>query len=222
MNGGLWDWSYAVEVLPVLLEGLGVTLKATLYGFVFALVVGLFWALLRRSGSRWVRGGAFWSLELVRSTPLLVQLYFLFYVFPELGLVLSPLVAGVLGLGLHYSAYTAEIYRSGIDGVPRGQWEAATALNLTRRQAFWRIVLPQAVPPVVPALGNRLIAMFKETPLLSVITVTELLQRAKLLGAESFRYLEPLTLVGAIFLVLSLVSSRLVRRVEVWSERATA
>lgn len=222
MNGGLWDWSYAVEVLPVLLEGLGVTLKATLYGFLFALVVGLAWALLRRSGSRWVRGTAFWSLELVRSTPLLVQLYFLFYVFPELGLVLSPLVAGVLGLGLHYSAYTAEIYRSGIDGVPRGQWEAATALNLTRRQAFWRIVLPQAVPPVVPALGNRLIAMFKETPLLSVITVTELLQRAKLLGAESFRYLEPLTLVGAIFLVLSLASSRLVRRVEVWSERATA
>lgn len=222
MNGGLWDWSYAIEVLPVLLEGLGVTLRATLYGFLFALVAGLAWALLRRSGSRWVRGAAFWSLELVRSTPLLVQLYFLFYVFPELGVVLSPLVAGVLGLGLHYSAYTAEIYRSGIDGVPRGQWEAATALNLTRRQAFWRIVLPQAVPPVVPALGNRLIAMFKETPLLSVITVTELLQRAKLLGAESFRYLEPLTLVGAIFLVLSLASSRLVRRVEVWSERATA
>jgi polar amino acid transport system permease protein len=182
----------------------------------------LVWALLRRSGNRLVRGATFWTLELVRSTPLLVQLYFLFYVVPEMGLVLSPLVAGVLGLGLHYSAYTAEIYRSGIDGVPRGQWEAATALSLTRRQTFWRIVLPQAVPPVVPALGNRLIALFKETPLLSVITVTEMLQRAKLSGAESFRYLEPLTIVGAIFLVLSLLSSRLVRRVEVWSERATA
>lgn len=221
-GGGLWDWSYAREVLPVLLEGLGVTVQATVYGFLLALVAGLFWALLRRSGNRWVRAAAFWTLELIRSTPLLVQLYFLFYVFPEMGIVLSPLVAGVLGLGLHYSAYTAEIYRSGIDGVPRGQWEAATALNLNRRQTFWRIVLPQAIPPVVPALGNRLIALFKETPLLSVITVTELLQQAKLLGAESFRYLEPLTIVGAIFLVLSLLSSRLVRRVEVWSERATA
>lgn len=221
MNG-LWSWEYAREVLPVLLKGLGVTVQATLLGFVLALVLGLVWTLLRRSGNRWVRGATFWTLELVRSTPLLVQLYFLFYVFPETGLVLSPLVAGVLGLGLHYSAYTAEIYRSGIEGVPRGQWEAATALSLSRRQTFWRIVLPQAVPPVVPALGNRLIALFKETPLLSVITVTEMLQRAKLLGAESFRYLEPLTIVGAIFLVLSLVSSRLVRRVEVWSERATA
>lgn len=222
MNGGLWDWSYAREVLPVLLEGLGVTLQATVYGFLLALAAGLGWTLLRRSGSRWVREPVFWILELVRSTPLLVQLYFLFYVFPEIGVVLSPLVAGVLGLGLHYSAYTAEIYRSGIEGVPRGQWEAATALNLNRAQTFWRIVLPQAIPPVIPALGNRLIAMFKETPLLSVITVTELLQRAKLLGAESFRYLEPLTLVGAIFLVLSLAASRLVRRVEVWSERAPA
>jgi polar amino acid transport system permease protein len=219
---GLWSWEHAREVLPVLMKGLGVTVQATVYGFVLALVLGLVWALLRRSGNRLVRGATFWTLELVRSTPLLVQLYFLFYVVPEMGLVLSPLVAGVLGLGLHYSAYTAEIYRSGIDGVPRGQWEAATALSLTRRQTFWRIVLPQAFPPVVPALGNRLIALFKETPLLSVITVTEMLQRAKLSGAESFRYLEPLTIVGAIFLVLSLLSSRLVRRVEVWSERATA
>jgi len=166
-----------------------------------------------------VRQAVRWLVELVRSTPLLVQLYFVFYVFPEAGVVLSPLVAGVLGLGLHYSAYTAEVYRSGIDAVPRGQWEAATALNLSRGQTFWRIVLPQAIPPVIPALGNRLIAIFKDTPLLAVITVNELLQQAKLLGAESFRYLEPLTLVGAIFLVLSLASSRLVRRAEVWSER---
>lgn len=219
MNAGLWDWGYAREIFPTLLDGLRVTLLATLYGFAFALVVGLLWAVLRRSGNLFVSQGARWLVEAVRSTPLLVQLYFIFYVFPEIGVVLSPLVAGVLGLGLHYSAYTAEVYRSGIDAVPRGQWEAATALNLSRSQTFWRIVLPQAIPPVVPALGNRLIAIFKDTPLLAVITVSELLQQAKLLGAERFRYLEPLTLVGAIFLALSLVSSRLVRRVEVWSER---
>jgi polar amino acid transport system permease protein len=219
VSQGLWDWGYAWKVLPTLLDGLRVTLLATVYGFVLALVVGLLWAVLRRSENVFVRQCARWIVEFVRSTPLLVQLYFVFYVFPEMGVVLSPLVAGVLGLGLHYSAYTAEVYRSGIDAVPRGQWEAATALNLSRSQTFWRIVLPQAIPPVIPALGNRLIAIFKDTPLLAVITVSELLQQAKLLGAESFRYLEPLTLVGAIFLVLSLASSRLVRRAEVWSER---
>lgn len=215
-----WSWSYAMEVLPRLLRGLVVTLEATAAGFAFALVAGLVWAALRRSSRRLVSRPVGWLVEGVRSTPLLVQLYFVFYVFPRMGLVLSPLAAGILGLGLHYSAYTAEVYRSGIDGVPRGQWEAARALNFTRFETFVRIVLPQAIPPVLPALGNRLIAIFKDTPLLAVITVTEMLQEAKLAGAESFRYLEPLTLVGAIFLVLSLVSSRLVRRVEVWSERA--
>jgi polar amino acid transport system permease protein len=215
-----WSWSYAWEVLPRLLHGLVVTLEATAAGFVFALVVGLVWAALRRSRRRLVSRPVAWLVEAVRSTPLLVQLYFVFYVFPRLGLVLSPLTAGILGLGLHYSAYTSEIYRSGIEGVPRGQWEAAKALGFTRFQTFARIVMPQAIPPILPALGNRLIAIFKDTPLLAVITVTEMLQEAKLAGAESFRYLEPLTLVGALFLILSLVSSRLVRRVEVWSERA--
>lgn len=215
----MWDWSYTREVIPTLLSGLWVTLQATVGGFALALVVGLGWAAMRRFGNRPVRLTARWIVEFVRSTPLLVQLYFLFYIFPHFGVALPPLLAGVLGLGLHYSAYAAEIYRSGIDGVPRGQWQAATALNLTRRQSFWHVILPQAIPPIVPALGNRLIAIFKDTPLLAVITVAEMLQRAKLLGAESFRYLEPLTLVGVIFLILSLISSRLVRRLEVWSER---
>lgn len=223
----IWDWGYTWEVLPKLLQGLVVTLEATVLGFAFALVVGLVWAVLRQPGrrlERWsaawaVERSAYWAVEFVRSTPLLVQLYFVFYVFPEIGVVLSPLTAGVLGLGLHYSAYLAEVYRSGIEGVPKGQWEAATALNLTRSQTFRRIVLPQAIPPILPALGNRLIAIFKDSPLLAVITVTELLRQAKLLGAEHFRYLEPMTLVGVIFLVLSLASSRLMGSIEAWSEQ---
>ena len=211
----IWDWSYSVEILPTLLDGLWVTLQATVYGFSLALVAGLAWAVLRRGGPKPVRATVAWTVEFIRSTPLLVQLFFIYYVLPTFGLVLSPLVAGVLGLGLHYSAYTSEVYRSGIDAVPDGQWDAATALGLGKLETFWRIVLPQAIPPIIPALGNRLIAIFKDSPLLAVITVTELLQQAKLLGAEHFRYLEPLTLVGAIFLVLSLISSRLVRRLEV-------
>ena len=215
-----WDWSYTWHILPTLLKGLVVTLEATFLGFAFALVVGLVWAVIRRGAPGVLRTTVVWLVEFIRSTPLLVQLFFIYYVLPQWGLVLSPLVAGVLGLGLHYSAYTAEVYRSGIDAVPKGQWDAATALGFGRLETFWRIVLPQAIPPIIPALGNRLIAIFKDSPLLAVITVTELLQQAKLLGAENFRYLEPLTLVGVIFLILSLISSRFVRWMEVWSEQA--
>jgi polar amino acid transport system permease protein len=106
------------------------------------------------------------------------------------------------------------VYRAGLESVPRGQWEAALALNLGRTRTMRSIILPQALPPVVPALGNYVVAMFKDTPLLSAITVVELLQTAKLLGAESFRYVEPLTLVGALFLVLSLASAAVIRMAE--------
>ena len=112
----------------------------------------------------------------------------------------------MIALGLHYSCYTSEVYRAGINAVPSGQWYAAKALNLSRWQAYRHVILPQAIPPVVPALGNYLIAMFKDTPLLSAITVLEMLERAKIIGNETFRYLEPLTIVGLIFLVLSVLS----------------
>ncbi|HEX2139022.1 MAG TPA: ectoine/hydroxyectoine ABC transporter permease subunit EhuD, partial [Woeseiaceae bacterium] len=138
----------------------------------------------------------------------------LYYVLPEYGLTLSPLVIGVLALGLHYSCYTAEVYRAGIEAVPRGQWEAARALSLSRRATWLRVVLPQAIRPTLPVLGNYLIAMFKDTPLLAAITVMEMLQTAKLIGAESFRYLEPLTITGIVFLVVSLAASGLIRHWE--------
>ena len=208
------DWGYVAAILPELVRALGVTVQATLLGMVLALVLGLLWAVLQRSTSRVAAGAARGIVEFVRSTPILVQLYFLFYVMPDLGLTLSPLATGILALGLHYSAYTAEIYRAGIEGVPRGQWEAALALNLGRLDTFRFVILPQAIPPVVPALGNRFIALFKDTPLLSAITVLELLQTAKILGSESFRYFEPLTLVGLFFLALSLLAAWAVQRLE--------
>jgi polar amino acid transport system permease protein len=214
-----FDWPFAVSILPQLLRALVVTLQATAGGMALALTLGLFWAVLRRSPSRLVAGTVRWWVEMVRSTPLLVQIYFLFYGLPAAGIAAGPLVTGVLALGLHYSSYTAEVYRAGIDGVPRGQWEAALALGLSPFQVWRAVVLPQAIPPIVPALGNYLVAMFKDTPLLAAITVLEMLQTAKLIGAETFRYLEPLTLVGALFLLVSLAASRLVRWTETWSER---
>lgn len=210
----LFDWRFAWDILPRLAEGLVVTLQATVLGMAVALSLGLILALARRSRYRLVAWPTGVLVEFIRSTPLLVQIYFLFYVLPDTGVRLSPLATGVLALGLHYAAYCSEVYRAGLESVPKGQWDAAIALNLGRWRMMKDVIVPQAIPPVVPALGNYLIAMFKDTPLLSAITVLEMLQAAKLIGAESFRYIEPLTLVGVVFLLLSLLSAAAVRWVE--------
>jgi len=210
----IFDWHYAWVILPRLAQGLVVTLEATVLGMAVALTLGLALALARRSRYRVIAWPTGVLVEFVRSTPLLVQIYFLFYVLPDAGVRLSPLATGVLALGLHYAAYCSEVYRAGLESVPKGQWDAAIALNLSRWRTMRDIIIPQAIPPIVPALGNYLVAMFKDTPLLSAITVLEALQAAKLIGAESFRYIEPLTLVGVLFLVLSLVSAVAIRWVE--------
>ncbi|MEQ4208296.1 ectoine/hydroxyectoine ABC transporter permease subunit EhuD [Actinopolymorpha sp. B17G11] len=202
-----WDWGFVAENLPLLLDGLKITVFATILGSLVALVVGLVLALLRRSNVRAVQLSATAVVEFIRSTPLLVQLYFLFFVLPALGLTLPALATGVIGLGLHYAAYMSEVYRAGIDGVPRGQWEACTALSLPRRKVWADVILPQAIPRVLPALGNYIIAMFKDTPLLSAITVGEMLLAAKTVGSETFRYLEPITMVGLLFLVVSILAA---------------
>lgn len=209
-----WDWGYALSILPGLLRGLVVTVEATLLGSIVAFSVGLLLAVARRSDQRVISVSVGAFVEFVRSTPLLIQLYLLFYVLPEFGVTLSPLVAGIVGLGLHYSTYASEVYRAGIEGVPRGQWEAATALNLPARRVWTSVVLPQAIPAVLPALGNYLVSMFKETPLLSAITVVELLGVAREAGSDTFRYLEPFTLVGLLFLLVSYPSALAVRRLE--------
>ncbi|MEI2385114.1 ectoine/hydroxyectoine ABC transporter permease subunit EhuD [Breoghania sp. JC706] len=201
-----WDWEFVWKIMPTLIEGVKITILATLLGSVLSTVVGLAIALLRRSPSRLISRTVGFLAEFIRGTPLLVQLYFIFYVLPDFGILLPPLVAGVIGLGLHYGTYTAEVYRAGIDNVPSGQWEAAKACNLTGRQTWTHVILPQAIPPMIPALANYFIAMFKETPLLSVITVLELMNQAKSVANSYYRYVEPMTLVGVFFLTISILS----------------
>jgi polar amino acid transport system permease protein len=217
----LWDWSYVAEILPILAGAAVVTIEATLIGFALAAVIGLVLAILRFAvpALSWPVAAL---VEFIRSTPLLIQIFFLFFVFPEFGIVLDAFTAGVLALGLHYGAYCSEVYRAGLEAVPRGQWEAAIALNLDQTTTFRDIILPQALPPIVPALGNYLVALFKETPLLSAIAVLELMQTAKILGSETFRYNEPITLVGLFFLAMSLVSAALIRVVERYLNRRVA
>lgn len=210
-----WDTEFAISILPRLAEGVVITIQATLLGSLFAFTFGLILAIARMVSGPILSPVIYWASEFIRRTPLLVQLYFLFYLLPEIGVVLSPLAAGVIGIGLHYSTYTAEVYRAGIENVDRGQWEAARALNYPVVPTWTRVIIPQAVPPMIPALANYLITMFKETPLLSAITVIELMNAAKIVANQTYRYIEPITMVGVFFLLVSIPSVLL----SLWLER---
>jgi polar amino acid transport system permease protein len=209
----IWDWNYTLEILPDLARAAIVTVEATFISFFFAAILGLALAILRMRGGAigWITSA---FIEIIRSTPLLIQIFFIFFVLPRYGVALDAFTAGIIALSLHYGCYCSEVYRAGIEAVPRGQWEACIALNVSGWNTFKNIVLPQAIPPIVPVLGNYLVALFKDTPLLSAIAVLELVQTAKILGSENFRYTEPMTVVGVAFLILSLISSAGIRWVE--------
>lgn len=211
-----WDWQYTWdEVIPALLDGLLVTIQVTILAFPLAMALGLVLAMLRRSRRWYVRYPIRFVIEFIRSTPPLVQLFFVFYAAPLLiGLRMSALVTGVLVLGIHYAAYVSEVYRAGIDAVPRGQWEAARALNISQPRMWRSVVLPQAIPPVIPALGNYWISLFKDTPTLLAIGLLEILTQAQRLGASDFKYVEAITMAGLMFLVLAYSSSLVVRYME--------
>ncbi|WP_018544917.1 ectoine/hydroxyectoine ABC transporter permease subunit EhuD [Streptomyces sp. LaPpAH-108] len=209
-----WDWNAVGDFMPYFWKGLLVTLRVLVLGSLVSFTLGLVWALLMRLPSRWVRWPVGTVTEFVRNTPLLVQLFFLFYVLPEWGLTFSALTTGVVAIGLHYSTYTMQVYRAGIEAVPVGQWEAATALSLPGRRTWTAVILPQAVRRVVPALGNYVISMLKDTPMLMVITVLEMLGRARLFSQQHFQFTEPLTVIGVAFIVLSYLASLLLRALE--------
>ncbi len=211
----IWDNSFALSVLPIIAQGLTITVLITITGTAIAMCIGLVLAIMRRSRTKWISLPAEAFVEFVRDTPLLVQLFFLYFGLPVFGISLSALVTGIIGIGINYSAYLAEVYRAGIEGVPRGQWEAARALNFSHGQTWVQIILPQAVRKVIPALGNYFIAMFKDTPILASIGVLEMLEQAQIVGSENFRYLEPMTEVGLLFILVSYPASLLIRRLEV-------
>jgi polar amino acid transport system permease protein len=215
-----WDLSsplaFAVSILPILLTGMVVTIQATAVGFAVALVLGLVWAVLKSAPSRFVSWPAKVVTEFIRDTPLLVQLFFLYYVLPEYGVVLPAFMTGALALGIQYSAYTAEVYRAGLEAVGSDQREAARALNLSTARTFTHIIVPQAVPRIVPAMGNYLVSIMKDVPVLSVVTVLEMLNVAKIVGDRTFDYLVPLSMVGALYLIMTLVASTGVRLLDTW------
>ncbi|MEU2423110.1 ectoine/hydroxyectoine ABC transporter permease subunit EhuD [Streptomyces sp. NPDC007851] len=209
-----WDWSAVSDFMPHFWDGLLVTLQALALGSLISFTLGLVWALLLRTPTRWVRWPVGVVTEFVRNTPLLVQLFFLFYVLPEWGLTFSALTTGVFAIGLHYSTYTMQVYRAGIEAVPAGQWEAATALSLPARRTWAVVILPQALRRVVPPLGNYVISMLKDTPILMSITVLEMLGQARLFSQQHFQFTEPVTVIGVAFIVISYLASLLLRTLE--------
>lgn len=209
-----FDFHYAWRIMPELLRASMYTIGITLVGFAIALGLGLVFAILRRSPVRAVSRTTGLFVEFIRSTPLLIQVYVLFYVAPLYGITMSALAAGTAGIAVHYACYVSEVYRAGLNGVPRGQWEAASALSISPWRTYSGVILPQAIRPVIPALGNYLVAMFKDTPVLSAITVVELMQQAKNIGSETFRYLEPITMTGLFFLLISVTFASGVRHLE--------
>jgi His/Glu/Gln/Arg/opine family amino acid ABC transporter permease subunit len=204
----------AVASLGPLLAGMLITVELTVVVILLSLALGLAVALARLYGPRPLVWLVVAYVEVVRGTPLLLQLIYIYYVLPELGIRLDAFAASVIGLTLNYSAYISEVYRSGIQGVAKGQGDAAFALGMTRPLALRRIILPQAVRLVTPALGNFLISLFKDTALCSVVSVQEVLFTAQLIAARNYQYFTLYTVVGVLYFGVGFAAARLVDHFE--------
>ena len=200
--------------LPLVARAAGLTLLVSACAMVLAVAVGLVLAIARRYGPRPLAILAMLYVEIVRGTPLLIQILFIFYGLPGLGIRLDPFVAGVVALGLNYGAYEAENYRAGLQSVPHGQVEAAVALNMTQMQALRYVVVPQAFRLVVPVMTNDFISLLKDSSLVSVITLTELSSTYVRLSTTYFDYFGTGLLIGAAYLLLGLPFVHLARLAE--------
>jgi His/Glu/Gln/Arg/opine family amino acid ABC transporter permease subunit len=213
----LFETQAAVENLGPLLAGLLLTIELTFVVIVLSLGFALLVALGGMSRWRLLRWVIKAYIEVMRGTPLLLQLIYIYYVLPEIGIRLDAFTAGVVGLTLNYSAYLSEVYRGGILAVPKGQHDAAAALGMTRALAMRRIVLPQAIRIVIPTLGNYFISLFKDTALCSVVSIQEVVFTAQIIAARNFQYFTLYTVVAAMYFLVSFPAARLVG----WLERRT-
>ena len=209
-----WRWDFAFEILPKMLWATLNTIMAAGIGYSIALIVGLLFLLGQRTRFKIINIINREIIEFIRSTPLLIQLFFVYFVLPQFGITLSAWVCGMITIGLHFGTYLSEVYRGALEGVPKTQWEACRALNFTTFYTYRRIILPQAFPIAIPGMGNYLVGIFKDTPLLSTIGVAELFHAATAVGGYHYRYLEPYTIVGVIFLILSVPAAMGIRKLE--------
>jgi polar amino acid transport system permease protein len=206
-------FSPAFSLNIILPDGIITTFQVTLLAMFFSLIIGVFIGLGRISRVMIINRMATIYVEIIRGIPLLVQLFYIYYAMGKL-VQLPPIMSAVIAMSVCYGAYIGEIFRAGIISIPKGQMEAAISLGMTRRQALWRIILPQTVKVVLPPIGNEFIAMLKDSSLVSILAVADLLRRGREFASKTFYYFETFTVIAVIYLILTLFFSRVVGIIE--------
>jgi len=208
----IWPDPYG-EIIGFIADGLVITFQMTIVSMTLALILGLFAGLGRSSQVPFINTLSSLYVELIRGIPLLVQLFWIYYALSRF-IRLGPNVSAVLGLTICYGAYIGETFRAGIQSIPRGQMEAARALGLTRTQAMRHVIIPQAVRIVLPPVGNEFIAMLKDSSLVSVLAISDMLRRGREYASRTFAYFETYTMVALVYLLVTLIFSRVVFYIE--------
>jgi polar amino acid transport system permease protein len=204
----------AAEFLPILLQGVWLTILVTIGSLILSTILGLLWALMRVSGLRALSGLSGALINLIRGIPIIVLLFYLYFVMPDFGITLTALQAAILGLGIAYSAYQAENFRAGIEAIDKGQIEAAQTIGMGWWLTMRRVILPQAVRIVLPPYGNVMIMLLKDSSQASTITVAELALQGKLIASSTFKNTSVFTLVALMYLTMSIPLILLVRHFE--------
>jgi glutamine transport system permease protein len=204
-----------LDALPMLLQGVLITIKIVVISLSIAFVIGLIAVLMSTSHNKILRSAATIYVDLIRGTPLLVQVFFIYFGLPVfLDIRIPAEVAGIAAISLNAGAYISEVFRAGIKSISKGQMEAARSLGMTYRQAMSHIVLPQAIKRVIPPLGNEFIAMLKDSSLVSVIGMEELVRKAQIIVTRSYRPTETWLEVGLVFLMMTIPFTRIVANLE--------
>lgn len=204
----------SAQYFPLLLEGVTLTIVVTLGSVFLSSILGLVWAIMAVSKSRILRGISRTFITIIRGIPIIVQLFYIYFVLPELGVNLTALQAGIIGLGLAYSAYQAENFRAGIEAIDKGQIEAAHSIGMTDGLIMRRVILPQAVRIVLPPFGNTIIMLLKDSSLVSTITVAELTRQGQLIASSTFDNMTVFTLVALMYLAMAVPLTFLTRHLE--------
>jgi polar amino acid transport system permease protein len=215
-----FDPAFALSTVPTILGAIGTTLLVAASSCLGAAGLGFGFEMVRRGG-----GGAGlltrFLIDFIRSTPVLAWLYFLYFVLPFYGIRFGAMSVGIIGLSLYFSGYLAEVFKAGIDAIPKGQHEAAKALSLSRFDTVVFVIAPQMLRNIAAPMGNYFVSILKATPYLAVLAVPEMLGRAFDIASQTYRYAEPLTVAGLLFLALALVISQAVKRLELHLFRAS-
>ncbi len=205
---------HAREFLPILLQGAVVTVQVTALSFLLSSAIGLVLALGKLSPVRAISAAASTVINVIRGLPIIVQLFYIYFVLPDVGIQLTAFQAGVIGLGIAYSAYQAENFRAGIEAVDPGQREAALAMGMRPALLMRRVILPQAFRIALPPYGNTLVMMLKDSSLVSTITVAEMTRAGQLIASSTFQNMTVYTLVALLYLAMSLPLVWGLRRLE--------